>query len=395
MTWHDRAMKRAVASAVLLSSCLASAVATANMAQPTFVDAAKSSGVLTTDKTDRVRVARIDLDLDFREHGRGACTARYELESPDELDLPLAFVAAATVTAVTVDGAPVPFVAAKPTGRYHVTTPHQRHQSFGDDRTAEHGFAVHLRAGERRVVVVTFEATPGEFRERITDGDGLTRLTDKNEYVLGATMLDYPLWPAVGFGGGVGPIGVKLRVSDGARIAAPAVGLPATSDAALLTATIPERAGGSSLDDELSVREIVVTYPVPVRPKIRGSLFGALRVSSGDEKSFRPELRATIDLVVPKTGALSLGAQSDFDGTLAAVLTGQRGSASAYGSAYVGAGVVAFAKPGAAVGVEGSFGFRALVIPLDLALQVVPLRSAAAATSVGQVRGLVGLRIGF
>lgn len=389
-------MQRQLALAALLFASLVTPTVSANMAQPSFVEAARSSGVLTTEKTDRVRVSRIDLDLDFRERERAACTARYELESPDELDLPLAFVAAATVISVTVDGAPVPFAALRPTGRYHVTTPHQRNHSFGDDRAAEHTFALHLRPGERRVVVVTFDATPGGFSERITEGDGLTRLSDSGGgYVKSAVLLDYPLWPAVGFGGGVGPIAIKLRVSDGATLRAPGVGLPTTSNAALLEVTIPARPGASSIDDELSVREIEVSYPVPLPPKIRGSVFGAMRVSSGDEKSFRPEIRATVDVLVPKTGAISLGAHSDFDGTLAAVLTGQRGSASAYGSAYVGAGVVAFARPGAALGVEGSFGFRALIVPLDLALQIVPLRSAAAAASVGQVRGLVGLRIGF
>jgi hypothetical protein len=266
--------------------------------------------------------------------------------------------------------------------------------------TGQRAYAFRLALGPRAGcdLRVTFRASPGVVRERVDEerqADGLTRLVSRGDrFRPRAAVFTYPLWPAVGFGGGVGPMHVVVRATEGAEFGAGRVRAERRGRAGgevEFRAVVPPAADRFTL----AAAHLELRYPLPDPPPLVGaSAFVAARVLDADGKGFGANARVSGDLVFYDKLGLSLGAETDFTRTLAGVATAAWGSASAYGSGYLGGGVVVAAKPGVAAGLEANLGARLFVIPLDLALQVYPYRDAKA-QDVGVVRLLVGLKVGL
>jgi hypothetical protein len=371
--------------------------AAANAASRTFFESGHSDVLLEARSNPPVRVARVDLALDFRREGRGPSSASYRLEneSDQRWEDDVVFLASAEGVAVTVNGRPVATTAAGEVleGRIEAvadepTPPEQR----------AHVFRLALGPREGCDLRVTFRTKPGTRAERVDDGrqaDGLTRLIQRGDaYYPRDVSFTYPLWPAVGFGGGVGTMHVVIRANEGAKLQAG-------------HARGEKRARGSGeveyvlevppVTDRktLTAQRLRLDYALPDPPPVVGaSAFVAARVLDADGKGFGANARLSGDLVFFDKFGVSLGAETDFTRTVSGVATVATGSASAYGSGYVGAGAIVAVKPGVAAGVEVNAGVRLLVIPLDLAVQVYPYRDEKA-EDIGLVRVLVGVKFGL
>jgi len=255
-----------------------------------------------------IRVENGEISLDVRPSSRGTSRARYRLHNLDRRSWhgPVVFLADARNVRVTLDGSVV------------ATTEVSQHARE---------FPLHLGPGESAWLEVQFVVEPAGYSEFGCDRpvtDGLYRpLRNEPQEVCSRTTFSYPLWPVVGFGGGVGTMHVRE---------APAVA---------------------------------------------------------------PDLRVTGDLVVPHVGGFSLGAETDVHRSVTGVASYQYGEASLYGSGYLSAGALAVFAPGPAAGFELGAGGRALILPLDVAVQMFPYRSEQAKAAVGSVRLLFGVKVGW
>ncbi|HEU4410487.1 MAG TPA: hypothetical protein VFS43_34850 [Polyangiaceae bacterium] len=378
-------------------ACIARGAA-ANAGPRSFFEGSRSGVMLSASKNPPLRVARVDLALDFRQRARGLSSSSYRLEN--ESDAPwgdeVVFVASADDVVVSVDGRPVETrpIEAEP-------EPGRKNGPYAAWLGGQRAYAFRLALGPRAGcdLRVTFRASPGTVRERVDEerqADGLTRLISRGDsYRPRATAFTYPLWPAVGFGGGVGAMRVVVRANEGARLAAGRAEIERRprggGEVDYLVEVPPVERGASTL----AAPYLELRYALPDPPPLVGaSAFVAARVLDAGGKGFGANARLAGDLVFFDNFGLSLGAETDFTRTLSGVATVARGSASVYGSGYLGAGVVVAAKPGIAAGLEANAGFRLLVVPLDLALQVYPYRDAKA-QDVGVVRLLVGVKFGL
>ncbi|HEU4532852.1 MAG TPA: hypothetical protein VFS00_01995 [Polyangiaceae bacterium] len=369
----------------------------ANAASRTFFEAGRSNVVLEGRSNPPVRVASVDLALDFRYERRGPSSASYRLENASDVrwEDDVVFVASAEDVAVFVGGRPVPTAPATKALENRVaevggesTPPEQR----------AYVFHLALGPGEGCDVRVTFRPSPGTLSERLDEerqADGLTRIVSRGDrYLPRKVTFSYPLWPAIGFGGGVGTMRAVVRADRGAELAAGHARVerrPRGSDEVEFALEVPPVTERRTLTAE----RLEVRYALPDPPPLVGaSVFLAARALDVDGKGFGANARLAGDLVFFDAFGVSLGAETDFTRTLSGVATLARGSASAYGSAYYGGGVVVAAKPGLAAGLELNAGLRALVVPLDLALQVYPYRDTKA-QDVGVVRLLVGVKLGL
>ncbi len=389
---------RAVAAALaaLALSCLARGAA-ANAVPRQFFEAGRGGVVLHAGKGPPLRVARVDLELDFRAGGRGRSSSTYRLENEGDAAWgdDVIFVASADDVAVFVDGRPVE---ARPAG------PEIEGLARGVEQTTwltgQRAYAFRLDLAPRAGcdLRVTFRASPGVVRERVDDdrqADGLTRLVPRGDaYRPRAATFAYPLWPAVGFGGGVGAMRVVVRASEGAVLRAGRVEVERRARAGgevEFRAVVPPTADRAGL--AAAALELRYDLPEPA-PLVGASAFVAARVLDAGGKGFGANARLSGDVVFFDRFGLSLGAETDFARTLAAVATVAKGAASVYGSGYLGAGAIVAAKPGVAAGFEVNAGARFFVVPLDLALQIYPYRDDRA-RDIGVVRLLVGLKAGL
>lgn len=370
--------------------------AAANAAPRSFFEGSRSGVLLNAENNPPLRVARVDIALDFRREGRGRSSSSYRLEN--ESDAPweddVLFIASAEDVIVSVDGRPAEARLVKG----EIGEP-AKGPSRGTWPEGQRVYAFRLALGPRAGcdLRVTFRASPGVVRERLDEerqADGLTRLVSRGDhYRPRAYQLTYPLWPAVGFGGGVGAMHVAILASEGADLRAgnaPIDRRARSKGEVEFRGVVPPAEPFERAPSNLEVR-----YTLPDPPPLVGaSVFAAARVLDADGKGFGANVRASGDLVFFDKFGLSLGAETDFTRTLSGVATLASGSAGAYGSGYIGGGAIVAAKPGVALGLEANAGVRMLVIPLDLAVQVYPYRDTKA-QDVGVVRILVGLKFGL
>jgi hypothetical protein len=368
----------------------------ANAAPKRFFVTGRSDVVLSARNNPPIKVARVDLALDFRRAGRGASSASYRLENVSDLpwEDDVVFVASAEDVAVFVDGRPAAVAPAGPGLEARVST-----AWIEGTRTEQRSFVFHLALEPHaaRDLRVTFRTTAGGVSENVDaerQADGLTRLVPRERIVSRRAHFTYPLWPAVGFGGGVGEMRATVRASAGAQLEAGRTPFQrqARADGEV---EFSVRVPPSHDQDSLAADRLTVRYALPDPPPLLGaSAFVALRALDVDGKGLGANGRLSGDLVFFDNFGLSLGAETDFTRTISGVATLARGTANVYGSGYYGGGVVVAARPGVAVGLEANAGARFFVVPLDLALQVYPYRDDRA-RDVGVVRLLVGLKLGL
>ncbi|MFO0678241.1 MAG: hypothetical protein U0169_17020 [Polyangiaceae bacterium] len=397
------APRTGIAVGVLVATLVSGPSARANSAPSHFARAARSVGILRAPKVATLRVLTVDLDLDFRFGPVGESRAAYVIENTDDAPWAgeIAYVAAASHVDVRVDGRPVEEANASVEHDVYFpgsTDEADRYSGMdGPSRAAPlkevprftvFHFPLEVPARGRARFDVTFGAEPGYSVDREDDGDGFYRIPSGSPEIVRDSFV-YPLWPTLGFGGGTGTMTVRVhtdrdsRPKDGRRVTF--AESSRTDQDVLWTATVPD---AKSYED-LGLANVVVERTKKPFP-LGAQVFAAGKFPF-DREFVAPSLRAAVD-VHGRWGGIAAGAETDFQRTVTGVVEYQRGTASAYGSAYYGVGALLNVLPSVTPGVELAGGLRLYVVPVDLALQVFAPTSKK---DVATVRLLVGVKVGF
>jgi hypothetical protein len=358
---------------------------------------ARGAGALVGNDGSPVRLVRVEINLDLRQQKRGVSSVEYELVNTD-VNAPwedeLVFVSTASTVTVTLDHVVIP---ARSLG-----VPWRPELAFEERLEGAYqgqSFRVRLGPGERRHLCVTFDCEPAEAHYDDTGRiytDGLWReFTRDVRPRLVSKRFVYPLWPAYGFGGGVGPMRVTVLTDPGATAPAPPSGHrwqyhPGKPEQWFIE--LPEAVSVEAAP----LREVVVDYPTEMQRQVYAgaSVFAAARFASNNEPLLRPHLEVSADLVVAGVGGFSLGASTAFSKSTTFSTTYQRGLTSPYGSYYIGGGGLVTYAGSASPGMELRVGGRLLVVPLDLSVQVHPWAEKSRG-DIAALRVLVGFRIGL
>jgi hypothetical protein len=340
-----------------------------------------------------IRVQAVQVLLDMRQTGRGASSAQYLLANLDgqrDWEDEIIFVSTASDVAITLDGRAVP-VTAYPRFAAAPALQSLRASTIG------HGFRVHLTPGQQRRIDVRFTCEPGRLTlstQRAWGQDGLTRpSTEHRPEALARLDFWYPLWPAYGFSGGVGPMAITIISSHGATPpTAPRSGpaWQAHVDAAGDTRWTIQLPPALRLEDA-PLPEVNIFYDQPRhRMGLGASVFAAARFATQNEPTAAPHLGLAADLIVAELGMFSVGAETAFNRSATLSLAFQTGQAGPWVSAYVGGAALLTLSPEATPGIEARAGTRLIYLPLDVAVQVHPWPRA---DQVARLRVLVGLRL--
>ncbi|HEX7599568.1 MAG TPA: hypothetical protein VF518_15230, partial [Polyangia bacterium] len=316
-------------------------LAQANAAARSFFDPTRGQGALTIADTRQVRAERVSVSLDFRLNGRGTSRAEYLLANLDgerEWEDEIIFVSSAESVTVTVDGIAVP---TERRGQAFSSRP-ELVQALGP-LVEGHGFRVRLAPRQQRLIAVDFDCKPALLRTYGHAGaDGLTRELRRDKHRppdLVESTFSYPLWPAYGFGGGVGPMTVSVLTDQGA--------LPPPGPGNVPW-TVEERPQHEKrwrivlpAADSIAkapLRDVIVRYPArrPVTWSMGATGFAGVRFATRNEGLARFHLAASADLIVHNLGAFSLGGETAFSHSASISLGFQRGEAGEMAAYYLG-----------------------------------------------------------
>ncbi len=392
-----------IAVQVLITASLACTAAHANVGPKEQEVRRTPLGHLQIIGASPLRAQSVSVRLDFRRFpAQDDSTAEYELENTNKEQAwsgELFFLANAVNVRVSLGDKPL---TTRRVSESHVDASHQTSE-WGD--AARYYMNVTFQPGEQLRIRVQFRCLPTHHHvimrpEEERQSDGLTRLRgawgDRSfSKARDATIeYQYPIWPALGFGGGLGGMSIAM-LADSDAIPSPNVPWTRVQDdngTVRFHAVLPAADKAS----EYPAEQVGVEYDDAHResPRLGLTLFPALRLYSGGGQSKWFNMRATADLVVPRVAGFSLGAESDLSRSYSALLGIQKGTASAYASYYISGAGIAVIRPGFAAGFEVGAGLRLLVLPLDLAVQVFPYRSASA-QDVARYRILLGLKVGL
>jgi hypothetical protein len=382
-----------------LGLCATASKARGNAAARSFFTQGKSAGALAVRAAGAIRVAEVSLLLDFRESGRQASTAEYllvNLDQVEEWEDEVIFLSSAPSVTISVDGRDVPV---KQYGRSFERSP--QIEKALSPRVEGNGFRIHLGPGQRLRVVVTFVCEPAVLTSNLHyewGADGLTRWDVSGRPGLGLDRrsFTYPLWPAYGFGGGVGEMAIAVLTSKGATPPKDGPSLAWTRQ------ELPEgetrwtiRLPGAASVDMAPMRDVDIDYPQPRRSRwsFGASVFAGARFATRNERLVSPHLGLSADAIVTHLGMLSLGAETGFNRSGSLSLAFQRGAASPMVSLYLGGALLASLAPHLTPGFEARAGIRLLWLPVDLALQAHPWATPGEGR-VARFRVIAGVRLG-
>jgi hypothetical protein len=382
------------ASVVALAVFAYAQPAWANAAAREFFTPSTGEGALTAANTRQVRVQAVSLALDFRLAHRGDSTAEYllaNLSDQQAWEDEVIFVSTAYAIGVTIDGNPV---AARSYGRHFSQRPDIA-KALKNGANGN-GFRVHLAPSQQCRIVIVFRNEPASHTTNPNHQftrDGLTPL-----HALTAVPsydFTYPLWPAYGFEGGVGPMGIALLTSRGA--------LP-PSDSPTSTWTSQPLPQGETrwilhLPEARSIeqaplQEVEIRYPRPIssRWRLGASAFAGARFATQNERSAAAHLAVSVDTIVADLGAFTLGGETSFTHSASLSLGFQRGESGSFASYYLGGAALLSFGPSATPGFELRTGFRLVWLPLDLAVQTHPFVTPGEG-HVARFRFIAGVRM--
>ena len=370
--------------------------AQANSAPKDWTTAAKSSGIARAEPVASLRVERIAIELDFRFDERAPSKAVYRVRNLESVpwEGTISFIASAGDVKIDVAGHPTaisheaPLTVSRNSENDELPMLVPRGPGYQEAETYDvSSFHASIPAGSTLEFSVRFRAEPGVTTHREDSSGGLYRL-GAAQWEGRDEFFTYPLWPAIGFGGGIGPMQIRVRCDEGSRPEdAPGVAFHFVNG--MWETTVPEAQKAS----ELALSDVHVARVKKPRPRFGVTLFPAFRAgTSPDHIAFN--LRTTVDMTTFRSGAVMAGAETDFNRTVNATLSYQYGTATVYGSAYATAGFILAIKPQISPGVEVGAGLRMFFLPLDFAFQFHPV-SLEGTREVAFFRALIGLKIGF